>query len=117
MNAGGIVVPEEEKEPSSTAYLEASAFARGDLRRYEAVRTHIHHAGLVVLWAVVLGGLILALIWAWHLATPESLHFLSMEQRNDIQMVLLSAVGSSFATQAGKRWIDPKSSEASANSN
>jgi len=103
----GKVRPEQEPEISLKAQKEAVGIADGTLIRDESVKNHIHLAGLVILWCVTAAGLILAFIWVWHLATPDKWHFLSVEQLKDIQTVLLSAVGSSFATQAGKRWLNP----------
>jgi hypothetical protein len=70
MSADGVVIPEEEPQPSKKAQKEAARIAEGNLRRDEAIRTHIHLAGLVVLWVLVAVLLILSLIWAWHMATP-----------------------------------------------
>jgi hypothetical protein len=106
-DASGIVKPEGEPEPTRRAETEAVQIADGTLKRDESVKTHIHLAGLLILWCVTIGGLILAFIWVWHLATPDKFHFLNVEQLKDIQTVLLSAIGSSFATQAGKRWFNP----------
>jgi hypothetical protein len=103
----GIVKPEADPAPSSLAATEAVRIEDGTLQRDESVKTHIHRAGLLILWSVTIGGLILAAIWVWHLATPDRLHFLTVSQPTNIQTVLLSAVGSSFATQAGKRWLNP----------
>src|ERR1035441_6044056 len=100
MSADGIVVPEQEPEPTEKSLKEASAFARGDLRRYQEIQTHIHRAGLVVFWIFVSVGVILGLIWAWHIGAPEKWRFLDTEQRQDLQMALVSALGSSFVTQA-----------------
>ncbi len=108
MNADGVVVPEQEPKTTVKSLKEASAFARGDLRRYESVQTHIHWAGLLVFWAFVIVVLVLALIWAWHLGAPEKWRFLSTEQQNDLQRVLLAAVGSSALTQVAKKWLSSK---------
>jgi hypothetical protein len=103
----GVVVPEQEPDPTPKANKEATAIASGNLKRGEAVKTHIHWAGLTILWSAVTMGLILAVAWVFHLVTPDKWHFLSIEQRTDIQTVLLSALGSSFATTMAKKWIDP----------
>jgi hypothetical protein len=102
------VVPEEEPAASDNALLEAARFADRNLKRDDAVRTHIHRGGLVVYWTFVSVGVGLFLIWSWHLGAPERWRFLTVEQRNDLQMVLLSAVGSSFVTEASRRWLHPR---------
>ena len=110
MSDNGIVVPEEETKPTEKAFKEATRIARGNLKRDEAVRTNIHYAGLAIFWFIVTIAILLGLVWAWHLGTPERLHFLTTEQRSDIETVLLAAIGSSFATQIARRWADPKKS-------
>lgn len=108
MNANGVVVPEQESEPSEDSLKEASAIARGDLRRHEAIQNHIHRAGLMVFWIAIVVGVALGLIWAWHIGAPERWRFLNTEQRQDLQLVLISMLGSSFVTQASRRWISPR---------
>jgi hypothetical protein len=102
------VRPEEEIAPSANAQIEAARITAGNLRRDESIRRHIHRGGLVIYWIFVIVGVVLFLIWAWHLGAPEKLRFLSVEQRYDLEMVLLSAVGSSFVTDASKRWLNPR---------
>jgi hypothetical protein len=104
------VQPEPEPQPTPDALKEAAGFSEGDLRRDNAVRTHLHRGGILVYWVFLGVGVILFLIWAWHLGAPDKYRFLTVEQRNDLQMVLLSAVGSSFVTQATQRWLNPKKS-------
>jgi len=108
MSAGGIVVPESETSTTPLAQKEAADIADGTLRRSEAVATHIHRAGLCIIWVMVVMGTSLALIWAWHLGAPEKWRFLTVEQLSDLQKTLLAAVGSSTATNLGKRWIGDK---------
>lgn len=105
MSSGGIVVPEQEPEPTEASLKEASAIARGDLRRHEALQSHIHRAGLLVFWIAVSVAIILGLIWAWHLSAPEKWRFLDTEQRQDLQLAHVSMLGSSFVTQASRRWF------------
>ena len=108
MNIEPRVIPEHEPEPSEKAEKEAARFASRNLQRDDTVRTHIHRGGLVVLWIIVSVGIGLFLVWAWHLGAPEKLRFLTVEQRDDLQMVLFSAVGSSFVTNVSRRWLNPK---------
>jgi hypothetical protein len=105
----GNVVPEQEPAPTEDAQKEALAISHGSLRRDESIRTHIHLAGLVLFWMFVFVMISLTLVWAWHLGAPERWRFLTSEQRQDLQMALLSAAGSSYITQVSKRWISPKS--------
>jgi hypothetical protein len=108
MSTQPVVIPEQEPEASENAQKEAAHFADRNLKRDDAIRTHIHRGGLVVYWAFVSVGIGLFLIWSWHLGAPEKWRFLTVEQRNDLQMVLLSAVGSSFVTEASRRWLHPR---------
>ena len=105
------VNPEKEQPiPSPAALKEAAGFSEGDLRRDNAIRTQIHYGGIVIYWVFLGVGITLFLIWAWHLGAAEKYRFLTIEQRNDLQMVLLSAVGSSFVTEATRRWLNPRKS-------
>jgi len=111
MSAGPPIPPvpvEPEPTPSPDAEKEAAGFQKGDLDRDEAVRTNIHIAGLIVFWVFISTGLLLFLVLAWHLGAPSNLRFLTPEQRDDLQMALLSGIGSSFATLVAKRWLNPK---------
>jgi hypothetical protein len=108
MSTQPVVIPEQEPEASENAQKEATRFADRNLKRDDAIRTHIHLGGLVVYWIFISVGIGLFLIWSWHLGAPDKLRFLTIEQRNDLQMVLLSAVGSSFVTEASRRWLHPR---------
>ena len=109
MSADGIVVPEQEPEPTPKALKEATSIASGSLRRYEMVQTHIHRAGLCLFWVLVIAVGILSMIWAWHLGAPEKWRFLTTEQQSDLQKTLLAGVGSSAATQLSRKWLGNKS--------
>jgi hypothetical protein len=108
MSTFPTVEPEREPESTDETRKEAIRFADRNLRRDESVRTHIHLGGLAVYWIFVSVGIALFLVWSWHLGAPERWRFLNVEQRNDLQMVLLSAVGSSFVTEASRRWLHPR---------
>ena len=53
-------------------------------------------AGLLVFWIFISSRILLFLNLVWHLGAPTNLRFLNPEQRDDLQMALLSAIGSSF---------------------
>jgi hypothetical protein len=108
MSTDLVVRPEQETAPSENAQTEAARISSGNLRRDESVRRHIHRGGLVIYWIFVSVGIALFLVWAWHLGAPEKWRFLTVEQRYDLEMVLLSAVGSSFMTEASRRWLNPR---------
>jgi len=113
--ANGIVKPEGETQPTQSAATEAVRIADGTLRRVESVKAHIHWAGVTILWSVIIGVLLLAAIWLYHLATPDKIHFLTTAQVGNIQTILLSVVGSSFATQAGRSWLNPSGDKDNSN--
>jgi hypothetical protein len=108
LSAGGVVVPEQETEPTPKAFKEATSIASGSLRRYEAVQTHIHLAGLFLFWTLIAIGTTLMLVWAWHLGAPEKWRFLNVEQQSDLQKTLIAAIGSSSVTQLSRKWLQPK---------
>ena len=68
----GKVIPEDEPPPSKKALTEAARISEGNLRRDEAVRTHIHRAGLCVFWTFIIVMMLFAAIWAYHLLMPSS---------------------------------------------
>jgi hypothetical protein len=48
MSTQPVVIPEQEPEASENAQKEATRFADRNLKRDDAIRTHIHLGGLVV---------------------------------------------------------------------
>jgi hypothetical protein len=108
MSTFQTVQPEQEPATSHAALKESADFTSGKLERDESIRTHIHVAGLLVFWVFVSVVLAMFIVLSWHLAAPEKWRFLNSEQRDDLQMVLLSSVGSSFATVLSRRWLNPK---------
>lgn len=105
MSMGGKVRPETELQPSLRAEKEAAGISAGTLRRTEEVRANIHRGGLVVFWTLVMVGISLTLVWAWHLGAPAKWRFLTPEQLSELQKTLLAAVGSSAATQLSRKWL------------
>jgi len=102
------VRPEPEPTDLQTARIEAAKVFSGQWqKRDNTVRGAIHWAGLVIFWTFVVVGIVLFLIWAWHMGASEKYCFLTPEQRKDLQTVLLAGVGSSFVTGASKRWLNP----------
>jgi hypothetical protein len=110
MNDFPVLHPEAEPDATDRAQKEAARISEQNLRRDERIRNHIHLAGLIVFWVFVFVVVLicLSLILAWHIGAPESWRFLNVEQRDDLKMVLLSAVGSSFVTVLSKRWLNPR---------
>jgi hypothetical protein len=100
-----VLQPESEPEPTSAALDEAAFFASRERRRGDARLTHLHRGGLVVFWVSLFILLGLLSVWAWHILTPDSLHFLSAQGIEKLQTVLISVLGSSFVSGAARRWI------------
>jgi len=92
-------------ESDARAQKEAMAFANKDYERTEATKTHFHRGGLVVFWSVLVGMLAVAAVWLLHLLTPEKMHFLSEAQQGELQSIIITAVSSSAATSAYRKWV------------
>lgn len=107
MDTKSTVRPEREPTVSVEAQKEAVGFEQRNLDRRRIILENIHIAGLVVFWLFISVGTVFFLIWAWHLIAPDKWRFLNVEERNDLQMVILSAVSSSFATEISRRWLNP----------
>lgn len=110
MGTGGVVLPpigEPAPSPPSDnkANLEAAAFAAGKLKRSDTRDKHLHYCALVFLWCALLGFLAASGVWLFHLITPISWHFLSDPQRENLQNVLFTAVGSATAGNFGKKYL------------
>lgn len=100
------VVLEEALQDDEMALFEAATIGRGDYTRDEQLRDHLHWCALALLWFGVVIFMLSASIWMFHLLMPESRHFLTKDQRTDLQGVLLAAVGSSLVTDYGRRILD-----------
>lgn len=108
VDSPGVVPEPDPKQASPEARSEAAGFAHG---RAESRQKHLHRAAIGVFWIFVGSFTLLFLIWVFHLAAPTSWRFLTDAQLNDLQTVLLSAVGSSFVTAAAKPWLKPDGEE------
>jgi hypothetical protein len=63
--------------------------------RHQAFRNHLNKATIYLFW-VVIGSLILGIFtYAWHMITPESMHYLTQPQFDKLQTVLVAAIVSS----------------------
>lgn len=96
--------PEPGGDPK--AEYEAIAIARGELRRDEALRSHLHHCSVILLYFGVIVLLVCAGVWLYHLLTPIPWHFLTTDQRSQLQNLLISALGSSVVTDYGRRMLE-----------
>lgn len=107
MSDDAKVLPEETPEGSdSNAVLEATKVGTGTYKRAEAVKSHVHRAVLVIFWVLVASFLAMFLVWIFHLITPTRCHFLTDEQMNHLQSLLLSAMGSSVITSRARNFLD-----------
>jgi uncharacterized membrane protein len=92
------------KNPSTNedgkASKEAESIANGDLekeahynahQRKEKFKTHLSKAAIIIFWIIVSSFLMMAIIWVYHLVTPEDLHFLTTLQIDKLQTILISA--------------------------
>lgn len=80
---------------------EAKSFANENLEKEAKIRAHYRKeqfrnntsiAALIVFWLVVSSFVGMALIWVYHLVTPENWHFLSTLQNEKLQTILFSAI-------------------------
>jgi hypothetical protein len=100
------IVVEQTPQDDELALEEAATIERGDYKRDEQLRDHLHYCALALLWFGVIIFIVATSIWMWHMLTPESYHFLTKDQRSDLQSLLFAAVGSSLVTDYGRRILD-----------
>lgn len=100
-----LVFAEEIPSTTELARKEAVGIASGKLERDEAIRWHLHYGGVVVYWAFILAGVALLAAWVYHLVAPTKYHLLDMQQRFELQTIILSAIGSSFVTAVARKWV------------
>jgi hypothetical protein len=93
-------------QPDSTAQEESLAIASGRLRRDESKQNHFHIGGLVLFWFAIFAFICTTVVLLFQYLTPEKWHFLDDAQRAQLQTLLVTALGSSVATNYGKRLID-----------
>jgi hypothetical protein len=99
-----VIRPEITPETTALAQNEAIDIASGKLKRDENIRWHLHLGGIIAFWVGLVVGLLLVLVWAWHLAAPEGWQFLTIQQRFELQTIVLAVIGSSFVTTMAARW-------------
>lgn len=80
----------KEAESFENANLEEVA-RRNAHQRKEHFKAHFAKAALIVFWIIVVSFLTIALIWVYHLITPEEWHFLTTLQIDKLQTILMSA--------------------------
>jgi hypothetical protein len=101
---GMEVRPEQEPPATAKAQKEAAAIAGGKLKRDENIRWHLHYGGVIMFWAFLAAGLALLFTWVYHIVAPQERHFLTAQQRFELQTLVLAALGSSFVTAMARRW-------------
>ncbi len=72
-------------------------------------QTHLFWGAVVLFWLALLSIVAIAVVWLWHLLGPSNKHWLSAEEQNGLQAILISALGSSLVTQVARGWITPSS--------
>jgi len=100
------VSEEPPPQPDSAAQAESLAIASGRLRRDESKQNHFHIGGLVLFWFAIFAFICTTAVLLFQYLTPEKWHFLDDAQRAQLQTLLVTALGSSVATNYGKRLID-----------
>ncbi|AJY65521.1 Uncharacterised protein [Burkholderia pseudomallei] len=103
-----VFTPASQPSADAIATKEATSLAAGiDLekdgarqehKRHQTFRNHINVATIGLFWVICLGLLIGIATYAWHMVTPDALHYLTEKQLDKLQTVLGSAVLSSALT-------------------
>jgi hypothetical protein len=105
-NAPQIPIPDDPPQPDSTAQAESLAIASGQLRRDESKQNHFHIGGLVLFWFAIILFLCTTVALVWQYITPDRMHFLTDAERNQLQTLLVTALGSSVVTNYGKNLVN-----------
>jgi len=104
------IVPKifEESPPPSdaSATTEALLISSGKLKRDESFRTHMHVGALILYWFAIFCMLATTSIWLFNILTPLKWHFLDDAQKSQVQSLIIAALGSSLATDYGKRMLN-----------
>lgn len=98
-----MVEPPPDASSDVAAQNEASAFASGDLRRYDRMQDHIHIASVWALYGVAVAVMLMALVWLYHLLVPVAWQFLTDAQQNKLDNALVTILGSSFVVDRARR--------------
>lgn len=106
--SNGVIVPEDEPRASKKAKKEATRIAEGNLREMKqsvliSIVRVLSFSGLWLPFSCCLPSFGPGI---WLRPTAGTIY--TVEEQNDIQTVLLSAVASSFATQMIRRWENPR---------
>ena len=96
-----------QSDPSHAKAEQRRLFEKeeGVHKRNQQTKTHMHWVQLISFWLFMLLGSSFLVVWTWHLLTPNQLQFLTDEQLDIIQPVLVSIVGSSFIAGYVKSWL------------
>jgi len=98
---------EEPPPPSDAkAATEALLISSGKLKRDESFRTHMHVGALILFWFAIVGMIVTTSVWLFNILTPIKWHFLDEAQKSQIQSLIIAALGSSLATDYGKRMLN-----------
>ncbi len=103
-----VFTPQASKQADALAEEEAAKLGAGldlehDSRRQEHVRhqkfrNQVNLATLILFWVIIVCVGLGVLVFAWHLVTPASWHWLSDAARDKLQTLLAAALLSSALT-------------------
>jgi hypothetical protein len=103
-----VFTPDASKQADALAEEEAAKLGAGlDLEhdsrrqehaRHQTFRNQVNLATLILFWVIVICVGLGVLVFAWHLITPASLHWLSDAARDKLQTLLAAALLSSALT-------------------
>ena len=104
------IVPRIFDEPpppsDAKAATEALLISSGKLRRDESFRAHMHIGSLILFWFAIAGIVVTTCVWLFNVLTPTKWHFLDDAQKAQVQSLIIAALGSSLATDYGKRMLN-----------
>ena len=104
----------EEHPVVDTAPREAASFKEKNLDedakqrshdRREGTKLHAYIVGILLLWLVAIVLICMIGVWGYHLLTPAKIHFLSVEQFNDLQTIVTSATVAALASEFVRRLL------------
>lgn len=105
---------EESGAPDKIALQESARFSNEKFeaearklshKRLEVLRKNLHQGAVVLIWIAMLALFSILVSWAWHLVTPEHLHYLGQNQINELKNILFSAALAAIVSDYAKKVI------------
>ena len=100
----------EEEEAFDKGNIDQLLFAKAKRAAYDRHEKLLDMAALALRWAVLflVGFLLIGVsIWFYHLVAPEAYHWMTKDQQEKLQTILLSGTLSAFITVLGHTVFSP----------